>query len=463
MPVFSSHLTEYEGLGVGKRLREERRNKHMTLRDVAARTGLSEATLSNMENEKVALDLAELAQLADALGLPVATLLPRSQMSHYLIKRADEVEREKGVMRELVGSEPGPAVHHNPIWPLAELFVGKHMEPLIVQIRPLADEDIHFIAHDHEEFMFVLRGQVETQLKTNEGLVTETLSAGDCVYFRSNLPHCHRSTRSEPAETVNVIYSLRGAIDPDDGELGSFGRRFYRRGVYADASREAGEKIGLLRRAHGITVAELAREIDLGARLLTEIERGERSPKLDILVRLARRFRRPIEYFFATTIESQPYYFVQRANETRHLPAHKRKYGNKRESDGVRLYRPLALGFADRGMHPYYVQFVGAEQQPVLHQHHGQEFLYVLDGELEYTTGADGREVQLLHPGDSVFLDSSVPHSVRGHSRNPFATATAEVLSIFWSPLGIDYLFEEPVRQPPEPVAVKTASKHAPS
>ena len=188
MPVFSSHLVDYKGLEVGKRIRDERRRKGLTLRRLAEHMGLSEATLSNIETDKVSLDLTELGLIASALEVPVATFLPRSHMSHYLVKRANEVANEPLVSRKLAGPEPGPPIHHNAGRPLAGLFVGKQMEPLLAEIRALPDKDLHFIGHDHEEFMFVLRGEVEMILKTNEGLVTERLGPGDCVYFRSLPP-----------------------------------------------------------------------------------------------------------------------------------------------------------------------------------------------------------------------------------------------------------------------------------
>jgi transcriptional regulator with XRE-family HTH domain/uncharacterized cupin superfamily protein len=445
VPVFSSHLVDYKGLAVGQRLREERVRKRLTLRQVAAVVGFSEATLSNIETEKVAPDLALLGVLAHALEIPLATLLPRSHLSHYLVKRATELQAESPHPRKLIGPEPGPQVHHNASWSLADLFVGRHMDPVIAQVRPLADQDVHYIAHDHEEFMFVLRGSIQTLLKTNEGLVSEELHAGDCLYFRSNLPHCHRSLSGTAAETVNVMYSLRGPLDPSDGELDSSGRHFYRRGVYEDPSREAGEKIGLLRRSHGITLAELGREIGLGTRILAGIERGERPPDLDLLLKLSRRFRRPIEYFFATTLEGQPYYFVQRAANITHIPIqHLRSGANGAESDG--RFRPLATGFPDRGVHPYYVQLPNAPPDPAeLTHHHGQQFIHVLEGEMAFvTTGDSGAShAEHLYPGDSIFFDSSVPYACRGHSRNPYATAGAEVLSVFWTPLGAQYLFED--------------------
>jgi transcriptional regulator with XRE-family HTH domain/uncharacterized cupin superfamily protein len=308
------------------------------------------------------------------------------------------------------------------VWPLAELFVGKHMEPLKAQILPLAEDDTHFIQHDHEEFMFVLRGEVETRLKMNDRMVVERLGPGDCIYFRSSLPHCHRSATSEPAETLNIIYSLRGSIDPAEDELNSSGHRYYRRGVYADASREAAEKIGLLRRSRGLTLVDLARQVGVGVRQLTDIEAGKKPPDIELLLRLARQFRRPAEYFFSTTIESEPGYFVQRGSDIEQVPVHFRKpliEGKASRNGGV--FRPLAMGFPERGLHPYYVRVkANAEETLTPHDHHGQEFIYVLDGEVELMThGHEEAITQILHPGDSVFLESSFPHRLRADRRIP--------------------------------------------
>ena len=443
MPVFSTHLLDYEGLEVGRRIREHRIGRGQTLRDMAQRLGVSEAKLSNVERGKVSLDLEELARIAGALEQPLHAFLPRETVRHYFIRSRDDLARSAPIARELIGPEAGPASHHNPVWPLADPFVGKHMEPLIAEIRPLRDDEIHFISHDHEEFMFVLHGEVETRLRTNEGLVIENLKPGDSIYFRSNLPHCHRSTTSEAAESVNIIYSLRGAIDPDDGELSLAGRRFDRRGVYGDPVREAAAKIALLRRSRGLTLAELAREVRIGVRRLAEIEDGQKAPDLALLLRLARQFRRPLEHFFATTLDHQPYYFVQRGAGIPRLPTLERRSSPDRHRRRDVVYRPLASGFPDRGLHPFYLQLNAPDaSRLVLHEHHGQEFLYVLAGEADLVTQVEKQEVvESLRAGDSVFLESSVPHLVRGRTRNPLASAVAELIIVFWNPLGETYLF----------------------
>src|SRR5262249_48826663 len=150
-----------------------------------------------------------------------------------------------------------------------------------------------------------------------------------------------------------------------------------------------------------------------------------------LLLQLARQFRRPVEYFLSASLESRPGYYVQRGSEIEQLPIHYRKprvEGKASRNGGV--FRPLAAGFPTRGLHPYYVKVkANAEETLAPHDHQGQEFIYVLDGEVELMTQAGGEEiVQVLRPGDCVFLESSAPHRLRGRSQNPFAETSAEML-----------------------------------
>ena len=451
MPVYSSHLVDYRGFAVAARIREERQQRGLTLRELASQVGFSAAQLSNIETGKTVLDLAELSAIAAALRVPIASLFPDGTEFHYLIKRQTDLAQEQPRARELIGPEPGPERHHNPVWSLAEAFVGKHIEPVLAQIHPLPDRDLHYIGHDHEEFMFVLKGEVESLLKTNDGLVTERLQPGDCLYFRSYLPHCHRSMGAAPAETLNVICSLRGPIDSAGAELGPAGHLFYRRGVYSDVVKEAAEKIGLLRRSRGLTLADLAASVGVSKRQLSDIERGVLAPDLETLLRLARIFRRPVEYFVATTLESRPSHIVQRRNDVRHESPRQRKAAAEAGRQTPHTFRPLANGFPDRGMHPYYVEIktCAHSDDRSFETHHGQEFVFVLDGDIEFVTQLGEQQVtEILRPGDSLFLESGVPHRLRAHARNPYADIAAQIITVFWSPLGEDYLFNGGGSQP---------------
>ena len=96
-------------------------------------------------------------------------------------------------------------------------------------------------------------------------------------------------------------------------------------------------------------------------------------------------------------------------------------------------------------MYPYLIRVRNVDNEMLArHEHHGEEFMYVLEGQLEVTTYAEDRQVkEMLRPGDSCYIDASVPHFVRGVTRSPYSQISAEVLDVFWCPLGETYLFTD--------------------
>ena len=435
MPVYVQGGGEHLVSWTSNNLRAARQKAGLTLRGLSRRAKVSPAQLSKLETGKATLDLEQLEQLAAVLGVGVSDLLPRTRTRHYLISRRAQVASEPAAARPLSGPVPGPTHHHNPVWPLADAFVGKQLEPVLAEIRPLKDENLHFIGHDHEELMFVLRGSVESILRTEHGVVKERLGPGDCLYFKSYQPHCHRSASRTAATTLHVIHSIHGPIDGDDGELASAGHQLFRRGRHNSVAKEAAEKIALLRRTTGYSLLELARASNTTPRHLRQVEQGTQPVTLPLLVSVARAFRRPIEYFFATSIERGASHFVQRHSATDTTP------DGWTTANGDR-FRSLADGFGPRGMQAFHVQMSSqASGSRALRDHHGQQFTYVLDGEVELLSHSDDGPIrETLKEGDALFLDTSVPHALVGQSRNPFASKSAELLSVYWSPLGAEYL-----------------------
>jgi quercetin dioxygenase-like cupin family protein len=47
-------------------------------------------------------------------------------------------------------------------------------------------------------------------------------------------------------------------------------------------------------------------------------------------------------------------------------------------------------------------------------EHAGEEFIFILEGEVEFEVTAEGKaKVWVLSPGDSVYFDSRLPHRSR--------------------------------------------------
>ncbi len=71
-------------------------------------------------------------------------------------------------------------------------------------------------------------------------------------------------------------------------------------------------------------------------------------------------------------------------------------------------YESLAPYYAGKHIEPFALEIYKTET-PDLSQHEGEEFHYVLEGEIKITVGD---EEFLLKSGDSIYFDSSLPHSV---------------------------------------------------
>jgi transcriptional regulator with XRE-family HTH domain len=430
-----------EELSLGARVRRFRRLRGLSLEELATRLGVSTATMSNIERDRISVDVERLLALSSALSINHADLVPRAGGSHFEVVRRSVVRTAAPAPRA-VDSQGRQVPYHNGVRPLAQGVIGKQIEPFLIRAMPIADEDVSFINHGHEEFFFVLSGTIECRLKTPDGLVTQTLHEGDSMYFWSSLPHCIRSATSEPAEALHVL-----CVAQSDrlAEQQSRTATIYSREWPLTVTQRVGGRVRALRVASRMTVQEFAEAANVGARWLADAERGRKAIPVTFLLTLCRRFQKPIDFFLVGALTPPPYCFVQRAADVPSIPPRRRRLSDPRLPSRADIFRPLASGFPKRSMHPYYVKLDPHDcDADSIREHHGQEFVYVLNGEIEVRTIVDCRpHVETLSAGDACFIDSTVPHRFVGASVNPFAPGAPEVITLFWSPLGEEYLFAE--------------------
>jgi len=438
MPAYASHSVDYAILQLGGRIHEERRRQGFTLQELAARSGISVSRLSQIENGHHILDAVQADAIAEAFGLSLEAFLPADVTIPYVIARDAEI-RTAPIAEPSV--ESALLQEGEQSWPLAERFVGRHLEPLLTRLAPGADR---FCYHHEHEFTFMLQGAIEFTIKTPGGVQHEELGRGDGIHFRSSLPHRVRARGGEPAECIQVISSGSTPLSPgQDWRLAGF----FPEGDSEDGRAQViGRELGALRESRGWTTEQVARMVGLKDRHLEQIEAGTRRLPLDVMIRLARVFGKPLREFLRNTRNPGPHYYVQRSSEMPRLAPRQRRMPTDRENAPTpNVFYPLASGFATRHMYPYLIRVRNVDRETLArHEHHGEEFMYVLEGQLEVTTYAEEKQVtEILRPGDSCYLDASVPHFVRGVTRSPYSQISAEVLDVFWCPLGETYLFTD--------------------
>jgi transcriptional regulator with XRE-family HTH domain len=156
---------------VGERLRELRRERGLSLAEVAEGTGISTSFLSVLETGRSDITLGRLMKLVKFFGTSVEELLPEAPSVDASLVRP--LER-----RHVPSPAEGMDVY------LLSPDTGRTMMPLLVDFAPDAGL-AEYASHEGEEFLHVSEGAL--QVTVNGEAVT--LEAGDSFYFSASNPH----------------------------------------------------------------------------------------------------------------------------------------------------------------------------------------------------------------------------------------------------------------------------------
>jgi transcriptional regulator with XRE-family HTH domain len=318
MPVYTSHLNDYSALAIGPRIREERRRAGFTLRQLAEHSKLAPTRLSRIENGTHVLNLQEANAIAEALGLATHALLPEDLCHPCQISRDADVRNHAAQATAAIGANGNSKLaRHGQFWPLADLFVGRHLEPVFGRFMPTDENAPGLYHHYQQEFFFVSEGAIEFLIRTPDGLQREEVQRGDCVTFNSALPHALKTAGAAPAETIHVFASRSAEIN--SWSSGTMPQRLEvadEDDDRADRSpRGAGQRLRALREAMRATPAHLAELAGLTVARIQQIERGQRPLPIDAMLRLARALGRPLRDFTAESAGDGPHYVIHRRRD----------------------------------------------------------------------------------------------------------------------------------------------------
>lgn len=171
-----------------------------------------------------------------------------------------------------------------------------------------------------------------------------------------------------------------------------------------------GREVKAFRRVHNITVAELAATTGLSNGMLSKIENGVISPSLTTLQTLAEALGVPLTALFQGFEEKR---------EVVHVEAGTGVEANRRGTRAGHQYNLLGhLGSSAAGVvvEPYLITLNEESDTFPDFQHDGQEFIYMLAGEVEYR---HGDRTFHMKPGDSLFFDADAPHGPKKHLALP--------------------------------------------
>lgn len=419
------------------RIRDERRRRGWTLNQVASRLSISVATLSAIENQHVSPDVRLLLQISEALDTGLDVLLPRSKAAGvFVTRRADIIARPSASLNVIGRKRRQPTSYHNRLWPLADAFVGRYLDPYEIEIHAMRDDQLRFISHSHEEFLFVLNGRMEVLLKSSKRLLREKLGPGDCMYFASYLPHCVRATGKTPARSVHVLYSLDEPAETEIADSGSGPVVYMLEAPHRSPADEIAGKIGALRRTRGMSALSFAKQLGISVRRLARIERGDGPLSIQLLLHIRRKLRKPLAHFLTSVEAAGDMYAVNRAADLRrhaHVSAAAHRADTK--CCGEAVVRPLAAAFRRRGMSPLLVTLKGSRRKARLAAHAGQEFVYVLSGAVELRVVNNGEHnVITLSAGDSCLISTPFKHAFSPAPISPYHQPHTQMILVQWRP-----------------------------
>jgi transcriptional regulator with XRE-family HTH domain len=167
-----------------------------------------------------------------------------------------------------------------------------------------------------------------------------------------------------------------------------------------------GQRMRIVRQEKGLTTEDVGQRTGLSPTYVDKIEADELSPPLGVLIRIAKALDMRLGRFISTG-EVKPFTVVRKHERrivSRYTSAQGDQYGY--------TYESLAPDKKDRHMEPFMITLVPSGAKKDLSTHAGQEFIYVLEGAMEVILE---EHKDVLHPGDSIYYDSSVPHLVRCH------------------------------------------------
>ena len=183
-----------------------------------------------------------------------------------------------------------------------------------------------------------------------------------------------------------------------------------------------GEKIASIRQQKSIAIEKLAERCGFTTIMMVKIEGNEAIPSLGHLIKVARALGVRLGTFLDDMDQLGP--IVTRNGDMKKGTS----FSNKNSSTSLNLdFFPLASDKSGRHMEPFIVELnPSAISDFAQSSHEGEEFIYVLNGDIEIKYG---KTIYSLSEGDSIYYDSVVDHHVHSAGNSP-----AKILAVVYVP-----------------------------
>lgn len=177
-------------MSLGERIKRNRNEKGLSLRDLAGRVDLSASFLSQIEQGKASPSIENLKKIANCLDVRVS----------YLIED-DEAKKDTDIMRKDERHVIESIDSNTKISLLTSSDIEKNMEPILYEIAPGGESGRDYYTHPGEEFIFILEGDLDIFIND----VVHKLTEGDSLYFKSSQKHRFVNNGKKMAKAIWVV------------------------------------------------------------------------------------------------------------------------------------------------------------------------------------------------------------------------------------------------------------------
>lgn len=175
---------------VGKNIQDQRKQKGISLDELAKRSGVSKSMLSQIEQEKTNPTVITVWKIALALGLPVQELM----------------ESGSGNIIEVIRSDDAPIIYSEDKLCKIRINSPVHMADNLELYQMTFKPGGKNISMPHfpkaEEFLTVIEGK----FKVTSGDYSTILSKGDTGRYRADTEHAIENISSADAEAYLVVW-----------------------------------------------------------------------------------------------------------------------------------------------------------------------------------------------------------------------------------------------------------------
>lgn len=184
----SRYAGDVPRVNVGQRLREQRMDRGLTIRDLAQKSGLNVNTLSMIENGKASPSIETLQQLSYALEMPIVAFF-------------EDTTPEREIVHHKACQRPVFSFAHGILEDLGAGMSRRGAETLLVMLNPHSDSGENPIVHTGRETVYCLEGKI-TYIVDDQTFVLEP---GDSLLFEAHLPHRMQNTGAIPTRALIVL------------------------------------------------------------------------------------------------------------------------------------------------------------------------------------------------------------------------------------------------------------------